>query len=70
MNILQKTFSLYQDGFKNLTLGKSLWKIIIIKLVVILVILNLFVYDKTFKSEYNSSEAREEFVFTNMTKGR
>lgn len=70
MNILKNTFSFYQEGFKSLTLGKSLWKIVIIKLVVILVVLNLFIYDKSFKSEYKSYEEKKEFVFLNMTKGR
>lgn len=70
MNILKKTFSFYIDGFKELSLGKSLWKIVIIKLVVILVILNLFIYDKTFKSEYKSYDEKKDFVFSNMMKGR
>ncbi len=56
MNFLKLVFSLYYDGFRNLTIGKSLWKIVIIKLITILVVLNIFVYDKNFKSEYKTKE--------------
>ncbi|AXH10410.1 DUF4492 domain-containing protein [Malaciobacter halophilus] len=69
MNYLKSVFNLYYEGFRNLTVGKSLWKIVIIKLITILVILNIFVYDKSFKSEYKTEQEKQDFVFKNMTKG-
>lgn len=69
MNFLKSVFNLYYDGFKNLTIGKSLWKIVIIKVFTILVVLNIFVYDKNFKSEYKTKEEKQDFVYTNMIKG-
>ncbi|AXX87894.1 DUF4492 domain-containing protein [Malaciobacter marinus] len=69
MNYLKSIYNLYYDGFRNLTVGKSLWKIVIIKLITILVILNIFVYDKSFKSEYKTEKQKQNFVFKNMTKG-
>lgn len=62
-------FRFYYEGFKNLTVGKTLWKLILIKLVVILFILNHFVYDKSIKTEYKSETAKQNFVFENLTKG-
>ncbi|RXI36753.1 DUF4492 domain-containing protein [Malaciobacter mytili] len=69
MNFLKSVFNLYYDGFRNLTIGKSLWEIVIIKLITILVVLNIFVYDKNFKSEYKTKEEKQDFVYKNMIKG-
>lgn len=70
MNTISKIFSLYRDGFKNLTLGKSLWKIVIIKLLVILVVLNYFVYDNSLNSKFKTNKEKQNFIFTNLTKGK
>ncbi|RXK06695.1 DUF4492 domain-containing protein [Halarcobacter bivalviorum] len=64
----KKIYLLYQDGFKNLTIGRTLWKLIIIKLIVILLFLNIFVYDKSIKSEYKNENEKIEFVLKNLIK--
>lgn len=63
---LKSIYQFYVDGFKSMKTGKTLWKIIFIKLVVILLILNYFVYDKSFKSEYKTVEQRTNFVYENL----
>ncbi|WP_321315399.1 DUF4492 domain-containing protein [Halarcobacter sp.] len=68
MNKYNKILNLYIDGFKNLTLGKTLWKIVIIKILIIFTILNLFIYDKSINSEYKSNSQKIEFVYKNLTK--
>lgn len=68
MNIITNIYYLYFDGFKNMKIGKTLWKIIFIKLFVIFTILNYFIYDKSIKTEYKSSEEKSNFVYKNLTK--
>ncbi|EDP5979992.1 DUF4492 domain-containing protein [Campylobacter jejuni] len=51
---ISQIFNFYKEGFKNLTLGKTLWKIIFIKLFVMFVILKLFVFDVNFNSIFKS----------------
>jgi hypothetical protein len=68
MNIIKQTFSMYIDGFRNMTVGKTLWKIVFLKLLVILVFLKFFVHDKTFKTEYQTFEEKSEFVINNLTR--
>lgn len=68
MNKYQKVINFYIDGFKNLTLGKVLWKIIFIKLIVILLILNFFIYDKSINTEYKTENQKINFVYKNITK--
>ena len=64
---LYKAFSLYRDGFRQMTLGRTLWAIILIKLFVIFAILKVF-----FFSNYISTHADEgkesEFVATKVLK--
>lgn len=68
MNIFQKVFNLYYEGFKNMRLGKTLWKIIILKLIILYGVLKFFVFDENFKALYPTQEQRSEFVLKNLTK--
>ena len=68
MNKYKSILYLYTDGFKKLTLGKVLWKIIIIKIVIILTLLNFFIYDKSINTEYKTTNEKINFVYSNITK--
>ena len=50
-----KVFRLYYDGFRSMTLGKTLWTVILIKLAVIFFVLKLF-----FFPNYIDSKARDK----------
>lgn len=39
---LYRTFDLYYEGFRNMTLGRTLWAVILVKLFVIFAILKFF----------------------------
>ncbi|EAH5835399.1 DUF4492 domain-containing protein, partial [Campylobacter coli] len=58
----------YKEGFKNLTLGKTLWKIIFIKLFIMLVVLKLFVFDVNFNSIFKNDNEKSNFVIENLIK--
>lgn len=47
-------------------LGRSLWLVIIIKLIVIFVALKIFIYDKSLRSEFRTDEEKSEFVRDNL----
>lgn len=49
--LLYKIFDLYYDGFKNMTLGKTLWMIMLIKLFIIFVVLKLLFFPDFLKSK-------------------
>lgn len=44
MKLLKRIWTFYLDGFRQMTVGRTLWIIIIIKLVVIFAILRLFFF--------------------------
>jgi hypothetical protein len=50
--------------------GKTLWKLIFIKLAVILIFLKYFVHDSNFKSTYITEQEKINFVHTNITGGK
>lgn len=52
-----RVFDLYYDGFRSMELGKTLWAIIIIKLIVIFVVLKLFFFPNYLKQNADGDEA-------------
>ncbi|EAI0602434.1 DUF4492 domain-containing protein [Campylobacter coli] len=63
-----RIFNFYKEGFKNLTLGKTLWKIIFIKLFIMLTVLKLFVFDVNFNSIFKNDNEKSNFVIENLIK--
>lgn len=53
--LLSRIFHLYYDGFRTMTLGKTLWAVILIKLAIIFLVLKLF-----FFPNYINSNAKTE----------
>ena len=43
-DILYKVYRFYVDGFRSMTVGRVLWTVILIKLVVIFLVLKLFFF--------------------------
>lgn len=66
MTNVKNIFYFYIDGFKNMKVGRTLWKIIFIKLAVILIFLKYFIHDKTIKTEYKTDKEKIGFVYENL----
>ena len=62
---LYRVFDLYYDGFRQMQLGRTLWAIILIKLVVIFLVLKLFLFPNFIKQ--HADEGKEaDFVATQV----
>lgn len=48
-DILYKVYRFYVDGFRSMTVGRVLWTVILIKLVVIFLVLKLFFFPDVLK---------------------
>ena len=59
-NIISRVWNFYIDGFKSITIGKTLWLIILIKLFVIFFILKLFFFPNFLKGK--TEEQKQEYV--------
>ena len=55
-NFLSKVFHLYYVGFRSMTLGKTLWAIILIKLFIIFVVLKVFFFPNFLKQHADGDE--------------
>ena len=62
-----RVFDLYYDGFRNMKLGRTLWAIIIVKLIIIFAVLKLFFF--LYYLKQHAEEGKEsEFVATQILK--
>lgn len=62
---LYRVYDLYYDGFRNMTLGRTLWAIILIKLFIIFAILKVFFFPNYIKEHAQQGE-EPEFVATQV----
>jgi hypothetical protein len=67
-NIIKRVFRFYFDGFKNMTYGKTLWVIILIKLFIIFIILKLIFFPDFLKKNFSSDEERSNYIIEKLTK--
>ena len=56
-----RAFHLYYDGFRSMTLGRTLWAVILIKLFIIFVVLKLFFFPN-FLSQHAEEGDEADFV--------
>lgn len=64
-SFLYKVFNLYYEGFRSMTLGKTLWTVILIKLFIIFVVIKLLFFPNFINA--NAEEGHEaDFVSEEM----
>lgn len=54
--------SLYVDGFRNMTIGRSLWALIIIKVILLFVVVKLLFFPDVLKTNYSDDALRADAV--------
>ena len=62
MGLVRKVFLFYRDGFRAMVLGRTLWKIIIIKLVVMFGILKFFFFPDYLQTNFSTDRDRADHV--------
>ena len=60
-----RVWDLYYDGFRNMTLGKTLWAIILIKLFIMFAILKVFFFPN-FPKQHAEKGQEAEYVATQL----
>ena len=59
--VLVRIYRFYLEGFKEMTLGKTLWLIILAKLFILFFVLKLFFFP-SYLGEFDTDSAKEEHV--------
>ena len=67
---MRKIVQFYIDGFKEMTLGRTLWAIILIKLFILFFVLKLFFFPNLLKKNFNTDTERSSNVIENFTKSK
>ncbi|WP_029904537.1 DUF4492 domain-containing protein [Prevotella sp. 10(H)] len=61
-------FTMFRDGFKSMTLGKTLWTIVIIKLIIMFLILRPFFFPNFLNSKFDDSQSKSDYVSEELVK--
>lgn len=59
---------LYYDGFRNMTVGKTLWVIILIKIFLFFVVMKLLFFPNFLSENFDSDEERAQHVRNELLK--
>ena len=59
---LQKLISFYSEGFSHMTVGKTLWAIILIKLFIMFIVLKIFFFPNYLKTNFKDDTSRANHV--------
>lgn len=59
---------MYIEGFRSMTIGRTLWAIILIKLFVMFVIIKMLFFPNILEKNYSSDAERAEAVRENLVK--
>jgi hypothetical protein len=67
---MKKLVLFYVDGFKSMTLGRTLWAIILIKLFILFFVLKLFFFPNYLQKNFSTDHERSTKVIENFTKNK
>ena len=62
-----KIYRFYLNGFKSMTIGKTLWKIIFIKLFIMFAVLKVFFFPDFLQTNFSTDEQRADHVIEQLT---
>lgn len=65
-NIFVAIYNFYADGFKNMTWGRQLWWLILLKVIILFAVLRLFFFKPILAGK--TEEQRTEHVANQLTK--
>ncbi|MDE6291460.1 MAG: DUF4492 domain-containing protein [Muribaculaceae bacterium] len=63
----RKVLDFYVDGFKNMTVGRKLWAIILIKVAILFLVFKLFFFPDILKENYDNDDDRARAVAEQLT---
>ena len=59
--------NMYVEGFRSMTIGRTLWAIILLKLFIMFFVLKLFFFPNILEKNYNTDAERASAVRHNLT---
>lgn len=65
-NVVLRVYRFYRDGFRSMTIGRTLWALILIKLFIMFAILKLFFFPNIL-AQFDTAEEKSDFVLEQLT---
>jgi len=65
--MLKKVYRFYYEGFREMTWGRKLWGIILIKLFILFAVLRLFFFPDLLKRDFKNDQERSDYVLEQIT---
>ncbi len=65
--LFNTVFRFYRDGFSSMTVGRTLWKIIAIKLIVMFAVLKMFLFPNYLQTNFSTDQQRADHVLQELT---
>lgn len=62
MNFLVRIYRFYYEGFRSMTVGKTLWLIILIKLFIMFAVFRLFLFPDFLGERFSGDEEKSDYV--------
>ena len=66
-SLLPRIYRFYRDGFRQMTLGRTLWKIIAIKLFILFAVLKFFFFPDFLATTFSTDRQRADYVIEQLT---
>ncbi len=63
-----RIFRFYRDGFRSMIIGKTLWKLILVKLFIMFAVLKLFFFPNFLTTHFSTDEQRADYVMEQITR--
>ncbi len=67
MGLLTGIYRFYRDGFRRMTVGRTLWKIIFIKLFIMFAVLKFFFFPDFLATQFATDQQRADHVLDQLT---
>ena len=68
ISLSKQLYLFYRDGFRTMVVGRTLWKIIVIKLFIIFAVLKFFLFPNYLQNNFNTERDRAGHVLDNLTR--
>jgi hypothetical protein len=64
---LTQIYRFYRDGFRQMTVGRTLWKIIFLKLFILFAVLKFFFFPDFLATKFTNDTQRADYVIEQLT---
>ena len=70
MTVIKRIIRFYVEGFRSMTVGKTLWVLILLKLFIMFAILKLFFFPNFLSTNFDNDDDRARHVRQELIKKR